>query len=188
MNPVLENIRNRRSVRSFEDKTVPRDVLEAVIEAANQAPSGSNSQPWRFVVVESDTARRKLLETAGPRYRKWLSSMPEAFQEMRRRIDEEISDSVYYSAPAIVFVIGQGGSSIFDCPLACENIMLAAHSLGLGSCWVFIGGLAAGDPDVRKMLDLQEGEKVYGPIVLGYPKGDFPPSPSKKPAQVKWIS
>lgn len=187
MNPVLEVIQSRRSVRSFKDEPVPRDVLQAVIEAANQAPTGSNSQPWRFVVVESEAMRKNLLTAAEPRYRQWLTTRSASFRELRERIDAAMSDPIYYSAPAIVFVIGKDKANPFDCPLACENLMLAARSLELGSCWVFIGSLAVADPSIRTLLDLQEGEKIYGPIVLGYPKDGFPPAPQKKSPQVKWL-
>jgi nitroreductase len=187
-NLVLETIWSRRSVRSFDPRPVPREVVETLIDAANQAPSGSNSQPWRFVVVESEDARRRLLEAARPRYRKWLATQSLAFQAMRQETDAESRDSIYYSAPLVVFVIGRGGgSSGFDCPLACGNLMLAAASLGVGSCWVHIGSLAVGDPSVQAMLGLAEGEKVYGPIILGYPQETPPPAPQKKPPQTTWL-
>ena len=65
--------------------------------------------------------------------------------------------------------------------------MLAARSLGIGSCWVNFGQLALDDPGVKAELELQAGEKVYGPLVLGYPQGEFPPAPPKKPLKVKWF-
>ena len=188
MNPVLENIQNRRSVRNFSDQPLTQEVLETILEAGNQAPSGSNAQAWRFVVIQDPQKRQRLATLALPHYRKWLAASSKEFQEMRRKVDETLSDPVYYSAPAIVFVTGQSqGSGIFDCPMVCQNMMLAARSLGVGSCWVYIGSLATSEQEVKAMLKLQGDERVYGPILLGYPKGEFPAAPAKKPAKVEWI-
>ena len=81
----------------------------------------------------------------------------------------EPKDMIYHSAPVIIFVIGPVGNAV-SCALACENIMLAAVSLGLGSCYVGFGAMVKGDADVVKALELTEGERIYGPILLGYPK------------------
>ncbi|HEX9136494.1 MAG TPA: nitroreductase family protein, partial [Nitrospirota bacterium] len=70
MNAVIEAIRKRRSVRAYEAKPVPRDVLNEVLNAANEAPSAMNSQPWRFVVIEDPSAKKKLLNAALPKAKK----------------------------------------------------------------------------------------------------------------------
>ncbi len=187
MNSVIENIRLRRSVRYFDPKPIDKKTIETLIDAAVWAPTGANSQPWRFVVVQSEAFRGKLAELALPRYKKWLSNMPDSFKEMRKEYDVKIKDPAYYSAPVIVFVIGSGMSCSLDCPMACQNIMLAARSLGIGSCWVFIGQFPLDDKEVRQALELKEGEDVYGPIILGYPKGEFPAAPPRNPPKVKWL-
>lgn len=188
MNPVLDAIENRRSVRRFEDRVIPKEILEALIQAGNQAPSASNQQPWRFVVIAKPENRRRLAEIAKPLYVKWLATTSPEFQERRRKVDAETADPVYYAAPAIVFVIGKKeGPAAFDCPMVCQNLMLAAYSMGLGSCWVYIGSLAAETYEVQAMLGLQADERVYGPIVLGYPSGGFPAAPAKKPPQISWL-
>lgn len=74
MNPVLKAIEERRTVRNYEQKPVPRDIINRIIEAANQAPSAMNSQPWRFVVVEDREFHKKLIEAAIPQSRKRLES------------------------------------------------------------------------------------------------------------------
>ncbi len=64
--------------------------------------------------------------------------------------------------------------------------MLAAYSLGLGTCWVGFGAMAVDEPEVRALLDLKEGDEVFGPILLGYPRGE-PQRPQKKGPKVKWV-
>ncbi len=189
MNPVLEAIKIRRSVRSYEAKPVPRDIINTLIEAANQAPSAMNSQPWRFVVVEDEKARKKLLQAALPNAKKILEHVkeinPERYKMIMKRY-EQMEDPIYYSAPGIVFVIGSGRYADHSCPLACQNIMLAAYSLGLGSCWVGFGALVTDNAEIRDLLDLKDDEKIFGPILIGYPKG-YPEPPEKNPPVVKWI-
>jgi nitroreductase len=85
-----------------------------------------------------------------------------------------------------VFVIGNGMYAGHSCPLACENMMLAAHALGLGSCWVGFGAMVTDDPEVRKLLELKERDEIFGPILLGYPKINAPRPPKKGPT-VKWV-
>ncbi|MCK5254575.1 MAG: nitroreductase family protein, partial [Deltaproteobacteria bacterium] len=90
------------------------------------------------------------------------------------------------SAPAIIFVIGSGIYADLSCPLACENMMLAAFSIGLGSCWVQFGSLIADNKEIKETLDLKEDEKIFGPIIIGYPKA-IPQPPEKKAPQIKWL-
>jgi nitroreductase len=187
MNPVIDTIMKRRSVRFYKDKPIPGDQMEAIIQAGNYAPAGAGTQMWRFVVVEDAQFRKELAKLALPRYKKWMENAPEMLKALRAEIDEVVEDPVYYSAPAIVFVIGSGMTSDFDCPMVCENMMLAAKSLGIGSCWVYFGQLVLDDPEVRETLEMQENEKVYGPILLGYPQENLPERALKRGPLVKWI-
>lgn len=189
MNAVLQAIRERRSVRSYQAKPIPRDVVNVIIDAANEAPSAMNSQPWRFVVVEDDEVKKRLLRAALPHAKKILDlvkeSDPVRYDAITKRLNE-LPDPVYYSAPTVVFVIGSGRYAPHSCPLACQNMMLAAHSMGLGSCWVGFGAMVTDDEEVRKVLDLREDETIFGPILLGYPQG-YPERPHKKAPEVKWV-
>ncbi len=189
MNPVLEAIASRRSVRSYQPRPIPKDTLMTILEAANQAPSAMNSQPWRFVVVEDPEFKKKLVATAKPTARGFLESLkeadPERYQQIIQRFDK-LEDPVYYSAPAIVFVIGSGHYAPHSCPLACATMMLAAQSLGLGSCWVGFGAMITDNPEITQALELEEGESIFGPILLGYP-ADYPQPPEKKAPVIKWM-
>lgn len=184
-NPVLEAIRNRRSVRSYKPDPVPRELVEKIIEGGNWAPSAGNLQPWRFVVVEDVDIRERLREIALPR---WMRAMEILKEEDPDRYEMfvdymDCKDPVYYSAPVIIFVIGP---SDVNCALACENMMLAAHSLGLGCCYVGWGALVLGELEVLEILELKPEESVLGPIVLGYPER-YPEPPPKDDPEVKWV-
>jgi nitroreductase len=204
MNPVIEAITKRRSVRGYEPKPIPRDVINTIIEAGNQAPSTMGKvkgalrfQPWRFVVVEDPEFKQKLVQITVPIWKKMSEGMkemePDVYEKAMRLYEAmpEPKDMVYHGAPVIVFVIGPSGNAV-SCALACENIMLAATSLGLGSCYVGFGAMVKGDADVVKTLELTDDERIYGPILLGYPKDAPEKSFMEKHSRyveptIKWI-
>jgi nitroreductase len=189
VNAVIEVIRKRRSVRSYQSRAVPRDIINAIIDAGNEAPSAMNSQPWRFVVIEDGEAKKKLIRAALPNARKILDMVKESdpvrHEAITKRLNE-LPDPIYYSAPAVVFVIGSGRYAQHSCPLACENMMLAAHSMGLGTCWVGFGSMVTEDEGIKRLLELKDEEMIFGPILLGYSEG-YPERPPKKEPMIKWV-
>jgi len=203
-NPVIETIKGRRSIRAYEPKPIPRDLINMIIEAGNQAPCmakqddmGVLFQPWRFVVVEGREFKRKLLQTALPMWKRFFESIkgadPDNYNKVMRLYNalEEPKDIIYYSAPTILFVIGPADDpNPISCALACENIMLAACSLGLGSCYTGFGSMVKNNPEVAQALELKDNERIYGPILLGYPK-NMPETETlrwkKKEPIIKWI-
>jgi nitroreductase len=96
-----------------------------------------------------------------------------------------MADGVYWSAPLVIFVIGRA-AHWSECAMVCENMMLAAQSLGLGSCIVGFGARVTDDADIVERLGLQEKERIFGPVVFGYPEID-PAPPTKKPPVIEWI-
>jgi nitroreductase len=203
LNPVLETIKNRRSTRAYEQKPIPREIIYQIIEAGNQAPytSITRSQPWRFVVVENQEFKQKLLQTAIPFWKQMIEPMkqtePEIYKMATILYDamDEPKDVIYYNAPVIVFVIGPADNP-FSSAFACENMMIAAQSLGLGNCYVGFGGMVKDNPEVVQALELKDDEAIFGPILLGYPKVSPSPAvaealktmaPNRKKPQTKWI-
>jgi nitroreductase len=189
-NSVIETIKKRQSVRLYEQKPVPKDIINTIIEAGNLAPSTgdeklveeggkkkkiTNYQPWRFVVVENPEFKQQLFQTIEPIranfYESMKETMPEMYEQGMKLIEvmDEPKDLVFYSAPVIIYVIGPTKNNI-GCAMAYENIMLAAVSLGLGSCYDGFGAMVTHNPDVVKTFELKKGERIYGPILLGYPK------------------
>jgi len=178
MNPVIEAIKSRRSTRAYEQKPIPEDVINTIIEAGNQAPftSVTRAQPWRFVVVQDPEFKQKLFQTAFPFWKNATEGMKEKHPELYEMATclydamDEPKDVIYYNAPVIIFVIGPAGGGAISCALACENMMIAAASFGLGSCYTGFGAMVKGNAEVVKALELKENEHIYGPILLGYPK------------------
>lgn len=191
-NPVIEAIYRRRSIRAFSSQPIPRSLIRTLIEAGNMAPSGHNQQPWRFIVIEDQEVKQTLLKITLPLDQAMLQRLqttdPTRAAAIQQVVAQHPDDPIYYSAPIILFVIGTGaGTESMDCSLVCQNIMLAAHSVGLGSCIVGAGrrGLAE-DPDIIKVLELAVNETIYPPIVIGYPLA-YPKSPPKQSPHITWV-
>jgi len=146
MNDVLKAIRTRRSVRHYTDAPVSREQIETILEAGRFAPSGKNTQPWRFVVVESETKRSELAALF-PR-QGLVAATPVTLAVILDRDAgyDELKD-----------VQGIGA--------AIENILLAVHSLGLGACWMG----KARDEEIERFLGAREGEELMAIIPIGHP-------------------
>ena len=186
MNQTIDTILNRRSIRAYEPKQIPSDDLEKILSCADAGPSGANNRLWRYAIVQDSSFKQILVEKGLPLYKKWLEQMPQSFKDMRAGMDKT-PDPIYYGAPTVIFVIGKGMTRDSDCPIACQNIMLAARSMDIGSCWVHIGQLVLSDPSIRAEFKIEDGEKIYGPIVLGYPlSNEFPSKPVNPALPVLW--
>ena len=183
-------------------------MIETIIDAGNWAPTGLNQQCWRFVVVEDEPFRQKLCAAAQPTWTKaldhWIGSRndqirayltdlfsrclgwsSQPYEEAVRRA-RDMADGMYWGAPVVIFCIGTAAHAAQECAMVCENMMLAATALGLGSCCVGFGAHVTGDEAIVEALELEENEKIYGPIVIGYPR-IVPEAPQKKPPAIKWI-
>lgn len=168
---VLDNIMTRTSIRQFTAEPVPQDIVEQLLRAGMAAPTAMNSQPWEFVVLND---RDTLDRLAGKlRYAKMLERAPLAIIVCARTtfLDRE----------------GRERENIFwvdDCAAATENILLAAHALGLGAVWT-----AAKDDRgaiVRDALGIPEGYATLNVIAIGYPAENPAPKDKWKPEKIHW--
>ena len=153
---TLEAIRTRRSIRRYRPDPVPAEDVTRILEAGRWAPSASNSQPWSFVVVSDPQQKRQLTRCF-------------AFGWF---MDE---------APlAIVISVDPGASTcpVQDGSLAAQNMMLAAHALGLGTCWVNPG---LHDDRARELLGLPAHHRLICALSLGYPAES--PTKLRKPLE-----
>jgi nitroreductase len=166
-----ELLKNRRSIRDFQDKEVPLKMIEEILQESTLAPSASNNQPCRFSIVHckntikalSDESKTNLLDD----YAKNKTSLNPAYVDVLK--DENFN--VFYNAPCVIFVIGSTsvGSLDVDCALAASYIMFSAASRGLGTCWIALGSQIR-DPKTRSLLGIPDGCRIVAPIILGYPK------------------
>jgi nitroreductase len=168
-NETLKTIAARYSCRSYKDQTPDDAVLGAIAKAAAAAPSGMNQQRWRVVVLKNKALMSEI-EEEGLRV---LASLPDssAYDRIQSR-----GGKLFYNAPCMIFVpIWPAGN--LDCGIVCQNIALAAVSLGLGSVICAMAGLAFRDKGAffAKKLGFPEGYEFGCSVLLGYAKTDGEP-------------
>lgn len=178
---LLDLIRSRRSIRRYEERSVPHPLLENLLEAACWAPSAHNRQPWRFAVVEANETKRVLASAMGAR----LIEDLQRDGAPRQLIEADVSRSYDRITDAPVLVIAcvtmqdmdeysdrrrrkaewtMAGQSV---AMAVQNLLLAAHAVGLGACWMCAPLFV---PDtVRDVLKLDSGWEPQALITIGYP-------------------
>ena len=174
MNAVIENIRTRRSIRSYEQRQIPVNDLRTILEAASFAPCAMATQGWLFTALQSPEAMKK----ANDALRLTLRTIPVTVgmnPRMAALIEKsELDDSEFlYGAPAYVIVShdAQNPNAMADSAIALNTMMLSAHSLGIGSCWLNHLAGFSDKPLVRalcKDLGIPDNHKIYGTLALGY--------------------
>ena len=191
-------IRSRRSIRRYQPKPVAREVLEKVLEAATWAPSAHNRQPWRFCVVTSTAVKEKLSAAMGEQWRRDLSAdnADAAFIEKRVAISHA---RVTGAAALVLAAVSMEEMDVYpdearaqaewlmavqSVALACQNLLLAAHHVGLGSCWMcaplFVPTL------VRDALELPASWHPQALITLGYPAEEKTKERAPLASKVLW--
>jgi nitroreductase len=168
---MLEEIKIRRSIRKYIDKTVEDEKIVQLLESARLAPSGSNTQPWHFIVVKSKVTRQKLTEVS--HNQKWMFSAPVfivCVADIRCRISDDKPLMLDENSPQ-----EELKQIIRDTSIAIEHIMLEACSLGLGTCWV----AWFTQKEIRPILNIPSDKYVVGVITLGY-AGEIPKARVRK--------
>ena len=184
INPIIDAIKSRRAIRSYQDKPVPGSAIQTLLEVATYAPSAVNAQPWKFTIVTNQDEMKRLSDKAKPTL---IRMLPDVGDEGLVGLKKRLSDpqfNIFYNAPLLIFVSGNKAPyAIYDCSMAAQNMMLAAYSIDLGSCWIGTAVTIANDPKVKPTLGIPDDHEVHAAIIFGYPKGT-PKAPAKKPAQV----
>lgn len=180
MTQVLKAIKNRRSVREYDGSGIRRGDVELIIDAGIWAPSAMNKQPVRFVVVQS----KKIL---GELSKKVQALAKNKLPEYKFR---DIEDPIFYDAPLMIMLCASTKSEWkdIDCALAAQNMMLAAHSIDISSCYIGFACLLNDDKEAKKELGIPEDHKIVAPLIFGYHKGEYPAhKPRDTPVIFKWI-
>jgi nitroreductase len=184
-NPVIEAIKSRRAIRSYEDKTVPEADIQAILEAATYAPSAINIQPWKFTIVTNKESIKHFSDIAKPAM---FQTLPDVEDENLVRFRRNLTNpqyNIFYNAPLLIFISGvKSHYAIHDCSMAAQNMMLAAYTMGIGSCWIGMAAQAANSSSGKEVLGVPEDNQVYSALIFGYPKGGFPTAPKKNPPEI----
>ena len=170
MNNAIETIMTRTSIRSFTDKVVSSDTIEMLLRAGMSAPTAVNKQPWHFVVVNE---RAKLDELGG--------------NGRQSQMWHESTLAIVVCGDMNKALEGPGQAFwIQDCSAATENILLAAHALGLGAVWTGCYPMEERVSNVSQVLNLPENIIPLCVIVMGYPNEQPAPKDKWKPENVSY--
>ena len=147
---VLEAIKKRQSVRSYQDKEIPEEMLQQILEAGRLAPSAKNTQSWKFIVVKDEDLRKKLVPAC--KNQKFMGEAPVVIAGCATN-------------PDYAMTCGEHSYSI-DLAIALDHMSLEATSLGLGTCWIG----AFYQDQVKEILGVPEDVRIMSLMPLGYPK------------------
>ena len=176
----------RRSVRDYSNQPLDASLISELLLAAVQAPSAVNVQPWTFTVVRDQNLLDRISRGAKAHMLATLPGNPNAerFQAHLGHPDFQI----FYHAPALVLISADAAGPwiMEDCAMAAENLMLAAYSAGLGSCWIGFSQSFLNTPEGKEMLGLPAECIPVAPIILGHPKTAAAPVP-RKPPEIRWV-
>jgi nitroreductase len=182
MNEVINAIKSRRSVRAYKSGPLPKEILQAIVEAGYYAPTGHNAQTWHFSVVQD----RTLLDEVNERCKKKMATIPvDWIQNMGKAPGLDIT----HKAPAFILVSAKKGAITgqADSTAALENMLIAAESLGVGSCWMGFVNFIFDDAGMMKKLGVPEGFEPQQAAVFGYPEGGKKQAPPRNSDVVTYI-
>jgi F420 biosynthesis protein FbiB-like protein len=188
---TIDSLKDRRSIREYSPKKVPRKILNSVLEAARWAPSAHNAQPWRFVVIKDTSQKLRLANAMAEHWKKDLAK--NGFS--RKKSEDRIKDSVerFSRTPTLIVACLTMAEmnrypdkrrqrierimAVQSVAVAIQNILLAAHIEGLGACW-FCAPLFCPET-VKKVLKIPSDLEPQALITMGYPVNRPSPQPRK---------
>ncbi|MCE5257792.1 MAG: nitroreductase family protein [Chloroflexi bacterium] len=185
MNETLQVIRRRRSIRRYKTEQIQDEELQAILEAGLYAPNAGD-QAWHFTVVQNKELLARLNEAAKAVARQ--IPMPGL-----QSLGKDANHDCLHGAPTLVIVSGDEQFPVSvetDCAVATENMLIAAESLGLGSCWIFFVMLAFSGPqsaELHRELGIPKDYKPYYAAVFGYKQEAAPAAADRKPDVVTYI-
>lgn len=192
---TMKVIQDRRSIRNYTAEPVSDQDLDMILEAARQAPSGENAQPWRFIIVKDAETRKRLgtLAGGGSGRRFTAEFVTKKMQERFSSLEDEAKKRAAFEkltsgqvsaflADAPVNIVVCGKKDVWDMPYdtsaAIENMLLMVTALGLGACWVIAPCMDIRDEErVKALLGVPEGFKAVSIISVGHPTRPHRPRP-----------
>ena len=183
---IEEAIAGRRAVREYTAEAVDEGMIRRLVDAATEAPSAVNQQPWRFAVVRDQKVLAAVSRDAKSHMIATMAGNPHAAHFQMRLGDPAFH--IFYHAPALILIsaVAQGPWIVEDCALAAENLMLAAYAAGLGTCWIGFAQGYLNTAEGKRALGLPAAWVPVAPIIVGHPKAAPPPVARHRP-EILWV-
>ncbi|MDR1301174.1 MAG: nitroreductase family protein [Treponema sp.] len=185
MNNTLDIIKKRRSVRNFKPEQIADSEIASIIEAGMYAPSGRGDQSWYFTVVQNT----ELLHEISEAVKRIYASLDNPFLQSQGKNEKY---HLFYHAPTVIIVSGNKEAVLpeLDCAVCVQNILLAAESLDIGSCWIsgidLLAATEEGRPIIKK-LTIPDAYKPYFSVALGFKKNENPKAAPRKDNNIHFI-
>ena len=172
MDDLMDIIKKRRSVRAYQYKPLPKEVVEKILEAARYAPSARNAQPLEYKVITSRTFAKKLSDGISEAMKK---------EGMSLKAPPSGRPNYFYNAPLLLIITAPKDNTfaVSDGAIAVDHVMLYATSIGLGSCFIGMARLIMRSPELMKELNITEDKNIVAAVVCGYTEG-WPEEKEKK--------
>lgn len=186
--PVLTAINERRSVRAYKPERVPRDTLLELMRAAVRAPTAIHEEQWAFAVIQGRERLKQLSEeTRAP----FAAAVGTDLHAPGLHFHATTPDfNLFYDADTLILICTQpmGPFVAADCWLAAENLMLAAHAMGLGTCVIGSASVGLNQPEIKAQLGLAAEIQVIVPLIVGWPADAGAPTARRAPEVLSWIA
>ncbi|WP_213774233.1 nitroreductase family protein [Bradyrhizobium sp. dw_78] len=179
---LMEALRTRRAIREFTAEPVGDDLIKELIAAAILAPSSSNLQPWGFAVVLGG----ERLHALGTEAKSYAAAHLATDSPLHAHAVDPTFE-IFHGAAALIVIcaVNSETQSAEDCCLAGENLMLAAHAKGLGTCWIGLSRPWLNAPATKTELGIPAGWHPVAPIILGHRK-TLPAPTAREKTIVLW--
>lgn len=181
---LMTAIRERRATRAYTSEPLDRTAVERLIDAAVQAPSAMNLQPWAFYVFEGAQRLKAFSDEAK---RVFLSAGQLDFNPEVRRMLDDTAFTIFYGAPVLIVICATSDASqaAEDCSLAAQNLMLAAYGAGLATCPIGFARPWLNLPDTKRRIGIDGSHHPVFDLIVGHPSGATEPH-GRKPAVIEW--
>jgi len=198
---IIESIKTRRSIRRFKADEVSDELIGKLIDAARWAPSGGNAQPWVFIIIKDPQLKEKIRWFLADRALRYIKSTEGKKELEKLGLDAQakwidaIKSGRYQEhigrASVLIAIFGDSSSSyyIHDCCAAAQNLTLAAHALGLGSCLIDPGiGDETTELHIRSLLKAPEKLRIILFVAIGFPSETPKPPPRKDLGEISFLN
>jgi nitroreductase len=189
MMTFAELLKNRRSIRDFQQKDVPLETIKEIIKDSCLAPSASNGQPCHFIIINNKEVMKKISDECKKNLLNDFAKNPGPMSERYETVLKNDKFNIFYNASSVIYVAGPKDvrSLDVDCAMTVSYMMFLAAEKGLGTCWIGFG-VNIRDPKLKEEMGLPDNYRIVTPLAIGYPQAIPAPLERKDPQILKIIS
>lgn len=178
---VLECIKNRRSIRKYSDEKLKYDTIRDLIESGICCPTAQMREPWGFVIIQDKEKLKELSDMAKIDILERLEELPQFRAYEKFFADPEFN--IFYESENLLVIYGDTTSQWYkeDCSALAENIILAAFSQNIGTCWIGFAEYILDSKEFREEYNIPDDYKCVAPLILGHMKYNPKPPKRKEP-------